>query len=148
VTADRRAAVVLTVVAALYMRAALGYRGSTVADVVGPSAYPLIIGGLTALLAVAQFVRSDRDAEGGPFLQTHWRAVVLVGSLFAYILLLERVGFLLTTFAYLAVSHRWLGERAWWRAVAMGLGLTLGLWFLFDRTLDLRLPVGLFGLPR
>jgi hypothetical protein len=28
----------------------------------------------------------------------------------------------------------------------VGLALTLGLWLLFDRTLDLNLPVGLLGI--
>lgn len=147
-TADRIAAVVLLLVSALYMRQALGYRGVTVADVVGPSAYPLLLGGLTALLAFVQLVRSRRDVAGGPFWSRHGRAVVLVGALFAYILLLESVGFLLTTFAYLTLSHLWLGERLWWRAVGVGLAITIGLWFLFDRTLDLSLPIGLFGLRR
>ena len=147
-TADRLAAVVLLVGSALYMRQALGYRGHTVADVVGPSAYPLLIGGLTALLAIVQFVRSGRDGAVEPFWTRHGRAVVLVGALFAYILLLESVGFLLTTLAYLTLSHLWLGERVWWRAAGIGLALTLGLWFLFDRTLGLSLPIGLFGLRR
>ncbi len=147
-TADRIAAAIILIVAVLYMRGALAYRGHTVADVVGPSAYPLLIGGLTALLAVVQFVRTGREADGGSFWARHGRAVLLVVSLFAYILLLERLGFLLSTFAYLTLSHRWLGERTWYRAVGMGLVLTLGLWFLFDRTLDVRLPVGLLGLPR
>lgn len=49
---------------------------------------------------------------------------------------------------YLTLSHLWLGERRWYRAVGIGLGITVGLWFLFDRTLDLRLPIGIFGLPR
>ena len=144
-TADRIAAVVFLLASALYMRQALGYRGVTVADVVGPSAYPLLLGGLTALLAFVQLVRSRRDAAGAPFWSRHSRAVVLVGALFAYVLLLESVGFLLTTFAYLTLSHLWLGERLWWRAVGVGLAITLGLWFLFDRTLDLSLPIGLFG---
>jgi putative tricarboxylic transport membrane protein len=148
VTADRIAAVVILLVAVLYIREARSYHGLTVADVVGPSAYPMLIGGLAALLAIVQMVRSGREAEGASFWARHGRAVLFIVSLFAYILLMERLGFLLSTFAYLTLSHRWLGERAWYRAVGMGLAITLALWFLFDRTLDLRLPVGLLGLPR
>lgn len=146
-TADRIAAVVLLVASVLYMRLALGYRGHTVADVVGPSAYPLLIGGLVALLAVVQLARPGRDAAAAPFWTRHGRAILMVAALTVYIRLLEPVGFLLTTFAYLTLSHWWLGARAWWRAAGVGLALTLGLWLLFDRTLGLNLPAGLLG-PR
>ena len=147
-TADRIAAVVIVIVVVLYARESLGFRGHTVADVVGPSAYPMLIGGLAALLAILQLIRAGQEAPGGTFWARHGRAVLFIVSLFAYILLLERLGFLLSTFAYLTLSHRWLGERAWYRAVGMGLAATAALWFLFDRTLDLRLPVGLLGIPR
>lgn len=147
-TADRFAAIVLFVVAVLYVREARTFHGLTVADVVGPSAYPIMIGGLMALLAVLQFVRGKPAEAGESFWTRHGRALLLIASLFAYILLLEPLGFLVSTFVYLTFSHLWLGERVWYRAVGIGLGITVGLWLLFDRTLDLRLPIGIFGLPR
>jgi putative tricarboxylic transport membrane protein len=150
VTADRLAAIVIFVVAVLYIRESSSFRGVTVADVVGPSAYPILIGGLMAALAVVQFIRSrpPASATGPAFWTRHGRALLLIGALIAYTRLLEPIGFLITTFAYLSLSHVWLGERSWRRAVAIALGVTFGLWFLFDRTLDLRLPAGIFGLPR
>ncbi len=147
-TADRFAAIVLFVIAVLYMRESAAFRGITVADVVGPSAYPLLIGGLLAALAAVQFVRGAAAGTAESFWKRHGRAVVLAASLFTYTRLLEPLGFLVSTFLYLSLSHLWLGERGWYRAAGIGLGLTLGLWFLFDRTLDLRLPIGIFGLPR
>ncbi len=145
---DRFAAVVILAIAVQYIRLARTYHGLTVADVVGPSAYPILIGGLMALLAVALFIQSRPKPADGTFWTRHGRPVLLVASLFAYILLLEPLGFLISTFAYLTLAHAWLGERQWYRAVGIGLGLTLALWFVFDRTLDLRLPVGILGLLR
>ncbi len=147
-TADRLAAVVIFVLAVLYMRESTAFRGVTVADVVGPSAYPILIGGLTAFLAVVQFVRGSSSEVVRPFWARHGRALLLAVALFAYTRLLEPLGFLVSTFVYLTLSHLWLGERSWFRAAGVGLGLTLGLWLLFDRTLDLRLPVGILGIPR
>lgn len=146
--ADRLAAIVIFVVAVQYVRIARTYHGITVADVVGPSAYPILIGGLMALLAVALFIKGGTRTEGERFWARHGRPLLLLASIFAYIMLLEPLGFIASTFVYLTVSHLWLGERTWTRAVAIGLAITLGLWFVFDRTLDLRLPVGLLGLPR
>lgn len=149
-TADRLAAIVIFVIAVLYIRESTSFRGVTVADVVGPSAYPILIGGLMAALAVVQFVRSRPPAlaAGPSFWTRHGRALLLIGALIAYTRSLEPIGFLISTFVYLSLSHVWLGERSWLRAVGIALGVTLGLWFLFDRTLDLRLPAGIFGFPR
>jgi putative tricarboxylic transport membrane protein len=144
-TADRLAALVLFAVAVQYVRIARTYRGLTVADVVGPSAYPILLGGLMALLAVVLFIQSKPAAGGEPFWTRHGRPILLLVSLFAYVAALEPVGFLLTTCAYLTLCMVWLGERSWLRAVGLGAALTIALWFVFDRTLSLRLPAGLLG---
>jgi putative tricarboxylic transport membrane protein len=147
VTADRLAALVFFVAGVQYARLARAYHGLTVADVVGPSAYPIILGGLMALLAVVLFVQSRPKPAGESFWNRHGRPLVLILSLSAYILLFERVGFLLITFIFLALAHVGLGEKSWIRAVGIGLAITASLWFIFDRTLDLRLPAGLLGGP-
>ena len=147
-TGDRLAAIVIFVIAVQYVRLARTYRGLTVADVVGPSAYPILLGGLMALLAIALFIQSQPQSADEPFWKRHGRPILLIASLFAYILLLEPLGFLLITFAYLTLSFLWLGERRWYRAVGLGVALTIALWFLFDRTLGLRLPAGLLGFPQ
>jgi putative tricarboxylic transport membrane protein len=146
-TADRLAAVILFLMGLLYGRLSLMYRGATVADVVGPSAYPLILGILLSLLAVALFLESRRPAaEGGTFWMRHGRTAVMVGALFAYTMLLERLGFLVTTFSYLTLSHLWFGERSALKAAVVAAAVTIGLWLVFDRVLSLRLPAGVLGL--
>lgn len=147
-SSDRFVAIIIFAIAVVYVRQAGAYHGVTVADVVGPSAYPILLGGLMALLAVLQFVRAQPSEARKPFWKRHGRPLLLTGSLVAYVYLLEPLGFLASTFAYLTLSHLWLGERAWPRAVAVGLGITMILWFVFDRTLDLRLPAGILGLAR
>jgi putative tricarboxylic transport membrane protein len=145
VTSDRLAAVIFLIVGVLYGRQALTYRGATVADVVGPSAYPLILGVLLALLAVALVVESRPRAEGATFWTRHARPLVLLGALFVYTMLLEGLGFLVSTFAYLTASHVWFGERSWLKAAGVALAATLALWLVFDRMLGQRLPTGILG---
>lgn len=147
-TADRIAAVVIFVAAVQYARMARTYHGLTVADVVGPSAYPLIIGGLAALLAVLLFLRATLRPVEGTFWTRHGRPTLLAASLLAYVRLLEPVGFLLSTFVFLSLAHLWLGERSWLRAVGLGAVITAALWLLFARLLGVVLPVGLLGVVR
>jgi putative tricarboxylic transport membrane protein len=145
---DRLAALVIFAVAVQYVRLAPGHQGLIVVDVVGPSAFPYIIGGLMALLATVLFLQSKPNPAGERFWIRHGRPLLLGVSLFAYIRLLEPLGFLMSTFAYLTLGHLWLGERSWFRATALGAGITVALWLLFDRLLDIKLPVGLPGWPR
>lgn len=142
------AAIVLATVAALYIWEARSFRGVTVSDVVGPSAYPWLLGATLVLLAIALFVRAGAPVPRGNFWRRHGRAVAFTGSLFAYVVAFESVGFLAGTFAYLAFSHRWLGEERWLRATLIAAAATAALWFLFDRVLDIGLPAGVIGWPR
>lgn len=146
--ADRIAAVVIFVVAVNYARIARAYHGLTVADIVGPSAYPYIIGGLMAILAVFLFFQSRPEPAGKAFWARHGKPILLAISLYAYIRLLEPAGFILSTFAFLAAGHVWLGERSWVRSAALGAAVTAALWFLFNRLLGLSLPAGFLGWPR
>jgi hypothetical protein len=105
-----------------------------------------VVDELSARIAqAARTVESRPRAEGGTFWTRHGRPVVLLGSLFAYTMLLEPLGFVATTFAYLTLSHVWFGERSWLKAAGGGAAVTFGLWLVFDRALNLRLPVGPLG---
>lgn len=145
--ADRLAAVVILGVAVQYIRIARGYHGVTVADVLGPSAYPYLIGGSMALMAILLLRQSTPPVEG-TFWARHGKPALLTASLYAYIRLLEPLGFLLSTFTYISFGHLWLGERSWARSLGLAAGITATLWFLFNRIFDLNLPVGFLGWPR
>ena len=146
-TGDRIAATLIFFAALLYLRESLNFRGVAVGDVLGPAAYPALIGTLVALLAVMQWVRSRPTpaATQDAFWHQHRRAAVLGAYLLAYVLLLEPVGVLVSTFTFLLLSHIWLGERRWLRAAATGLAITIALWLLFDRLLHANLPAGILG---
>lgn len=146
--ADRIAAFVLFVAAVSYVRMAREFHGRTVADVLGPAAYPYIIGGLMALLSILLFLQSKPRPADGRFWATHGRALVLAGSLYLYIRLLDPLGFLLSTFAYITAGHVWLGERSWLKACGLAAALTVILWYVFHRLFDLNLPSGFLGWPQ
>ena len=119
---------------------------------VGPRAFPIGIG--IALVAVSAWiafrghevaVTSATEASPVP---ADWRAAAPSVFLFlAYIVLLETVGYLLTTTAFVALAARLLGSRRWRRDLLAAFVVAVTVYALFSLLLGLRLPPGLVGGP-
>ena len=120
---------------------------------VGPRAFPIGIG--IALVAVSLwiFFRGNEVAGASathapPAAPADWRAAAPSVLLFlAYIVLLEPVGYLLTTTAFVALAARLLGSRRWGRDLLASLVVAATVHALFSLLLGLRLPPGLLGGP-
>ena len=63
----------------------------------------------------------------------------------AYLLLLEPVGYLLATVAFITVEARLLGSRAWLRDLIVSVVITASVYTVFNLLLGIRLPAGLIG---
>ena len=75
-----------------------------------------------------------------------WRTAAPSALLFlAYIALLEPVGYLPATTAFIALEARLLGSRRWGRDLLASLVVTVSVYVLFNLLLGLRLPAGLLG---
>ena len=120
---------------------------------VGPRVFPIGIG--IALVAVALWialrgnvVASASATHAPPSAPADWRAAAPSVLLFlAYIVLLEPVGYLLTTTAFVALAARLLGSRRWGRDLLASLVVAVTVHALFGLLLGLRLPPGLLGGP-
>ena len=113
-------------------------------DPAGPSLFPRVVAVPTALLAAVLIVRPDPDPVW--FRWPHVRGqIATVVILFAYPLLIEPMGFPLSTALGSALLARILGG-SWLQSVISGLAMGFGLFFLFDRGFGLPLPTGpIFG---
>ncbi len=122
-----------------------GYRSS------GPRFVPLIVAiGLIVLSAAflcAPFVRPDmelaeRSAEEDAV--THWATPgLLMVAMVAYALLMEPLGYILSTALFFVPVARLLGSRSLVRDVVVGLVLGVGLFTAFTQFLGVSLPGGL-----
>lgn len=78
---------------------------------------------------------------------THWPTPALLAALFvAYVLLLEPVGFILATVAFIPLAARVLGSRSVVRDVAVGALIGVGMYFAFTQFLGVPLPAGVVPL--
>lgn len=107
---------------------------------IGPRAYPLLLAGAMAAAAAWILVKPDRDPDW-PRGAGRVKAVLLVVAFIAYAFLFEWLGFPLAT-ALVTVAVGRLFDGGWKVVVAGGVGLGAGLWYFFDRLLDVTLPLG------
>ena len=117
-------------------------------SVVGPGVFPARIA--LGLLAVGlRLLWEARPASAAPDVPPiDWApATIVAGSLLAFILLLERLGWIVAgTLMFMAVA-RGFGSRTVGRDLLIGLALTTLTTLLFDTALGLSLPTGAWVEP-
>lgn len=103
---------------------------------------------ILALLSLMLFIGSLRqvNAEAQEIKGTNWLKVSLVlASLVLYAFLLEKLGFVFSTFALLSFILGLSEGKKWPRILAVASVAALGSFALFELWLRIRLPKGLFG---
>jgi putative tricarboxylic transport membrane protein len=128
----------------------LGTGGSGYAAM-GPWAFPALVG-FGLLLSASVIVWNGRapsgraDAAPGETLAaTARRWGPTMALLLAYVGLLEPIGFVVATAAYIFVQARLLGSLAWRRDLVASVALSSVTYFVFKRLLQIALPAGILG---
>jgi hypothetical protein len=105
--------------------------------------------GVATFLLVAVFILLYRALTGrslpleNPLKGADLRRVILVAVLtFAYLPLVGRIGFVGTTFLYMLLFARVLGERRWPRLILFAILVPLVVYALFSTALHVPLPRG------
>ena len=120
---------------------------------VGPRVIPYIVGaGLVIVGAwLAYEALTGRTATGtaesedaDPTLPTDWRCISLLAlALLAYLLLIERAGFIIASATLFVMAAFAMGSRRLARDIAIGVILATVLYLVFNRGLGLSLPAGI-----
>lgn len=115
---------------------------------VGPRAYPLLLlvllGAGALLLVVKPTLESGSNKEAPLSPVVIPKLLLCLGLLLALAALFERLGFVLTSVAFAYGMSRLFGGRNL-QSIVAALVLGLGLYFLFDRILDVPLPLGVLA---
>ncbi len=114
----------------------------------GPGYVPIIAAAALAVLAVILALQPrDEVADATVSREGRYRALGVVGALVAYAVLLERLGFLLSTFGFVWVLLGVIERRRWPLAVGFAAATAIVAEITFNRWLQAQLPSGLLGLP-
>ncbi|TXI03960.1 MAG: tripartite tricarboxylate transporter TctB family protein [Pseudorhodobacter sp.] len=113
-----------------------GYAGVGPADVPRLVAYGmLVLAGLTVVAGLRGDLPKPPRQAPAPIL---W----ILGGLGLQLVLLHPAGFIPASALLFGMTARAFGQRPLWRNFAVGLGLALAIYFVFDRLLKLNLPGG------
>jgi putative tricarboxylic transport membrane protein len=126
----------------------------------GPAVFPLILGGILLVLAAWQLIHAlwalkkpGNSQEKGPkikelkkFLHDNpgeAKVLYLTAMLTLYILMMQWIGFFVSTFCLVVLSSRLMEAKDWGRPVILAAGLCLFCYLLFELWLKLSFPRGI-----
>jgi len=140
--ADRIVGLIIFAFGAGYLLAAISMPSATIGDPLGHKTFPVILGGLMIFLGSSLLVKPGRDTEFSPLERTFISVILIAGLLGAYGYSIQSLGYPLGTFLFLFITSRLIGERAWILGLLLSAGLSLGIFILFTKILDIPLPLG------
>jgi putative tricarboxylic transport membrane protein len=141
--------------AACYIANAQSIEDSLLADAVGASGVPTGVGVVLLIASLFLFVKSfkskasmlneteEEPIEGGSQ-HPHAMALGLLLILVAYVFLLPILGYVLSIGLLVGAAAWFAGARAYTSLALCAVLAGPLLWFVFDWTLEIRLPVGLW----
>lgn len=146
-TFSRFASVLLFIVGAAFVIGSRGISESAYGSNVGPNMFPMGLGIVLMLLCIRLFCESFRyppeEAGEDGAKPDYRRFFVMLGAALLYALLLQKLGYLLTTFAFLVIGFRVMEKDKWWKTLLVAAAFTYGVYYLFVEVLQGSLP----GLP-
>lgn len=117
----------------------------------GPGFFPFWAGVFLFLISAYLFVKATLSKQSlsheSPWTGLRWKMLAsITGSLFVYILLFNRLGFVIATFCLMVVLFK-LEKTQTWRASILISAVTVGVaHIIFSVWLNLYFPKGIFGI--
>lgn len=109
--------------------------------------FPSILAILLLFFSIALLVQTCRQAGGTggeqPIKNEAWtRISITLAAMLGFALVLETLGFLLSTFTVMLLLLRVIEPQKWSRVIVVALATALVSYFLFARLLNIPLPAG------
>ncbi|HYD63502.1 MAG TPA: tripartite tricarboxylate transporter TctB family protein [Noviherbaspirillum sp.] len=127
--------------AAAMAAAAWGYAAPVEYEPVGPRAFPLLLALVMASCGAWLALRPAQHADW-PQGNRLGRITICAGAIVVYALLFQLLGFILATVLMALPAGRVFGGT-WRQCIAGGIGLGIVLYLMFDKVLDVVLPLGI-----
>ena len=105
----------------------------------------MVFGMLSLVLLVLTFIREGKRV--GITEKIQWRSIILVlASLFLYAVVLEKIGFVVSTLLFIGALLMIIERKKWHIVVIIAILSTLAFYIVFQVWLQSNLPKGILGL--
>ncbi|MBD8688218.1 MULTISPECIES: tripartite tricarboxylate transporter TctB family protein [unclassified Rhizobium] len=142
-TQDRFLGVAALALAAFMIANGYNLQAPFAYEPVGPRAFPLMAAGVTAICGLLLVLKPGQaDTTDGSGISRP--ILVLAVCLMSYALLFQPLGFVLST-TVMMVPIAMVFGALWWQGAITGVLLAVSSYLLFDKVLDVILPVGPLG---
>ena len=144
-------AAICAAIGALLIALAAGY--PTAADygtgVPGPGLWPIVISAVMLAMAALLVIKSvkmpaEKNTSVPMWNEGTKRVYITMGILFAYVAVLEFLGFIIATTVMEAIFLHWFAKKKPWITAVLALVITLVIYVVFQYVLNV--PVGSFGI--
>ncbi|MGG3470542.1 tripartite tricarboxylate transporter TctB family protein [Neobacillus pocheonensis] len=139
---DRVASIVFLAVGVLFIIGSRHLASSSYGSVVGPDIFPLVLGILLVLLSIRLFYETFMSTgSSGPKEKLEWKPflIIFVATLL-YILTLETIGYVITTFIFLLVCFQAMERSKLITSIIISAAFSGIVYFLFVDVLKGTLP--------
>ncbi len=140
---DRIVALLILIFGLAYLIAAISLPSVTIGDPLGHKTFPIFLGVLMIILGSSLLFKPSSPGRVVALKRSFLIVLLLAGFLAAYASSLQKLGYPLATFLFLFFTSRLIGERSWRYGLLLSTALTLGIFMLFTKVLDIPLPLGI-----
>ena len=115
----------------------------------GPGLWPIVISAFMLAMAALLVIKSlkmpaEKNVDVPMWNEGTKRVYITMGILFAYVAVLEFLGFIIATTVMEAIFIQWFAKKKPWITAILALVITLVIYAVFQYVLNV--PVGSFGL--
>jgi putative tricarboxylic transport membrane protein len=139
---DRFASVAFLAVGVLFMIGSRKLSSSSYGSSVGPDIFPFVLGLVLAALSIRLFYEAyrSRRQESSKEKLEYKPFIIIFTSTLIYILTLETIGYVITTFLFLFVCFQTMERNKWVTSLIISAGFSGIVYFLFVSVLKGTLP--------
>jgi putative tricarboxylic transport membrane protein len=141
-TFDRYASIVFFVLGLAFVFGSKGISASAYGSNVGPNIFPLGLGSILVLLSLRLFAETFRykhEQKEKQALDTKRFVIMLIATVL-YALLLEELGYVISTFAFLVIGFQTMERGKWLSTLLISAGFSAGIYYLYVQVLEGTLP--------
>ena len=115
----------------------------------GPGIFPLIVGIIFAAVSIGVIIDALKSQHPGqvsfPKGEDLTRVLLVSGSFLLYVVLMDVLGFIVSTLGLVLCFTKIVGKVSWPVAIASSAFVTLAVWAVFVLALGVRLPTGIWS---